>query len=479
MKKINLLLSILFVLPAMVFSQKSWVSSPGSSPVNSYRGATATYNSGTNPQLYIFGGWGTSSGNFNETSIYNFVGLTWESGPEIPENTKGGSAICIDDNIYILTGNDGGDNNINSKIFLQYNISSDTWNYLAEYPIAARYVAMTYNPDNGLIYCAGGSGDSYAAVDQVNTYDPENDLWTTCTPLPYPNSGGSALLYIGNHLYFIGGLINQPYDKVFKGLINIEDPTNIIWTQGASMPIEMTKISAGYIGNGQIIATELDGTFLYDISTDIWTDIVNKPTPVKGGNYASFKAEDAYTFAVSGGKDAADNIVDHVDYIIIDYDTKFPATFVLTSATGEPIENAEIEVSSFNLQTDEAGCAIQFLENGTYDYTAHYDELVANGSFTIDGESVYIENQLVVSINENIDQFSIYPNPTTGKFLLQSDNTRFSYVEIIDMVGKTVYQSKINNDHTSFNLEHLEKGIYFIKLTGADNNEFVQKLILE
>jgi len=108
MKNVFLLFIAVFFIANLGVCQKLWITSPQLSPVSSYRGATVTANlNGNNPQLYVLGGWGTSSGNFNEISIYNFVGDTWEVGPVIPENVKGGSAVSIDDNIFVLCGNDG------------------------------------------------------------------------------------------------------------------------------------------------------------------------------------------------------------------------------------------------------------------------------------------------------------------------------------------------------------------------------------
>lgn len=277
----------------------------------------------------------------------------------------------------------------------------------------------------------------------------------------------------------MGGLINQPYDKVFKGLIDHNDPTIITWLPGASMPVEMPKISAGYVGNGQILATDLDGTFIYDISTDSWSEVENKPIPVKGGNFVSIPIDGVYNFTVAGGKDINDNIVDHVEYISGEVDIKFPATFVLTSATGEAVENAEIQVSTFTFQTDEAGCAIQFFENGTYDYTAHYNDLVANGSFTIDSASVYIENQLLVSIKEIKDQFSIFPNPSQGKFKISSATEEINSLSILDLNGNPVFLLTRNlMGSLNFDLSHLNKGIYFIVLSNSNNDKTIKKLVI-
>ncbi len=477
MKKINLLLSVLFFLPGFVFSQLSWEVSTAVSPVSSYRGGTAYHFDGSQHKQYVFGGWGTSSGNFNETSIYNISDDTWTSGPIIPENTKGGSALGIGDDIYLLIGNNGDDVNVNSKIFLRYNVPSDSWDYMAEYPVAARYVSLAYNPVNGFIYGAGGSGENYAAVQNVCAYDVLNNTWTDCNTLPYPSSGGSALIYEGHHLYLVGGLINEPNDKLFKGLIDMEDPFSITWNYCSSIPMEMAKLSAGYIGNGKILASELNGTFAYDISTDMWEMVENKPIPVKGGNYLSVNVDNAFKFIVAGGRDANDNYVDHVEYVQAETNLLFPATFVLTMNSGEPAVNAIIEVAGYSLQTDEAGAAVQYLENGTYEYTASFDDLIAMGTFTIESQSMYVENELVVSVNEIKDEFSIYPNPANGIFILEGAAN--SLIEVCDIKGNLIYSKSDIENNFAVDISTNGPGLYFVKILHYDGSISMRKIILE
>jgi hypothetical protein len=484
MKNLLLIIVALFAGINFGFSQLSWINSPAVSPVSSYRGAAATVNvEGNNPQLYVMGGWGTTNGNFNETSIYNFVGDSWEVGPAIPENVKGGSAVSIGNNIYVLCGNDGVDPNINSKLFLKLDAASGEWEYLSEYPLAARYVAMTYNNNNGLIYCAGGSGDYYTGIDNVYAYNPENDSWITCSPLPFISSGGSALTFIGNHLYLVGGLIDEPYNKIFKGLIDVNDPSNISWTHGMPMPVEMLKTSAAYVGNGNILATELDGTFIYDITADTWSDFDPKPNPVKGGNFATFEFDNAYTLGIAGGRDAGDNYIDHIEYRSFEESIKFPVTFLCTLPNGTPITNAEIQILGTNYYTDESGGKVVFLENGTYNYMAQYEGVQSGGSFTIDGESVYIEVMLPVSIDEHQIGFDIYPNPSPGlvNIIVEDVNLRsvLTSVSIINSLGKKVYTSSLSGSGNHFlDFSGFSKGIYFIKLSDKNGRLTIRKLVI-
>lgn len=284
-------------------------------------------------------------------------------------------------------------------------------------------------------------------------------------------------MYEGHHLYLVGGIINEPNNKLFKGLIDLEDPLSITWNYCSSIPMEMLKLSAGYLGNGKILATELEGTFIYDISTDIWEMVDNKPIPVKGGNYLSVDTDNAYKFLVAGGRDTDSNPVDHVEYMQGETNLLYPATFVLTMNDGEPAENADIEVAGFNLQTDEAGAAVLYLENGTYEYTASYDDLIAMGTFTIEGESVYIENELAVSVNEIKDEFSIYPNPGNGIFILNGATN--SMIEICDIKGNLIYSKSDIENNFAIDISANGPGLYFVKIIQNDGSISLKKIILE
>ncbi len=68
---------------------------------------------------------------------------------------------------------------------------------------------------------------------------------------------------------------------------------------------------------------------------------------------------------------------------------------------------------------------------------------------------------------------NIYPNPSTGLYNVTSDN---SYnVDVIDILGKTVYSQTIQNGQTTLNLSSFNNGIYFVRFTNAIES-FVVKI---
>jgi hypothetical protein len=82
-----------------------------------------------------------------------------------------------------------------------------------------------------------------------------------------------------------------------------------------------------------------------------------------------------------------------------------------------------------------------------------------------------------VSNNENIlQQFNIFPNPTTGKFTVAAGNSQYK-MEIYNMMGEKVYSS-IANTPTTIDLSDNYNGIYFLRLTDEKGTTQSQKLIL-
>ena len=75
----------------------------------------------------------------------------------------------------------------------------------------------------------------------------------------------------------------------------------------------------------------------------------------------------------------------------------------------------------------------------------------------------------------------VYPNPTTGKFKVQSSRFKgeLKKVELIDMTGQIVeilFNADAGSENIAFDISHLPPGQYFLKIT-AGNEVVVKKLI--
>ena len=74
----------------------------------------------------------------------------------------------------------------------------------------------------------------------------------------------------------------------------------------------------------------------------------------------------------------------------------------------------------------------------------------------------------------------LYPNPVTNELNIQLDNTTSNYkVTIYNTLGSVVFESnnQLSNTNNSINVGELNSGIYFVKITDAENKTFQKRLI--
>lgn len=92
----------------------------------------------------------------------------------------------------------------------------------------------------------------------------------------------------------------------------------------------------------------------------------------------------------------------------------------------------------------------------------------------------YITPNVPNGIIENADNFnfSIFPNPTNGKFQISSE-ARINTIEIFNAVGEKVFSISINQKKYEVDLTSHSSGIYILKITNQDKTVRVKKLIKE
>ncbi|MFA7444749.1 MAG: T9SS type A sorting domain-containing protein [Flavobacteriaceae bacterium] len=77
--------------------------------------------------------------------------------------------------------------------------------------------------------------------------------------------------------------------------------------------------------------------------------------------------------------------------------------------------------------------------------------------------------------NLQVTEFSVYPNPSTGVFNINT--SEMVNIKVVDITGKVVYQAQ-NIDNTAVvNLSSLQKGVYLMQVSG-ETIQKIEKLIL-
>lgn len=86
-----------------------------------------------------------------------------------------------------------------------------------------------------------------------------------------------------------------------------------------------------------------------------------------------------------------------------------------------------------------------------------------------------------VGINEHTEetQISIFPNPTTGTINIKTPFSEITRIEIFDVLGKTIYQTRFSTSENTINLSQFTKGVYFLKASSGNKFSTTQKIILQ
>jgi hypothetical protein len=79
-------------------------------------------------------------------------------------------------------------------------------------------------------------------------------------------------------------------------------------------------------------------------------------------------------------------------------------------------------------------------------------------------------------LNEQGNDFTLFPNPTKGKFQITSDQ-KTDRIEISDVFGNIIYCSEINNTFSEIDLSGFPSNIYFVKLNDRKGNYVVKKIV--
>ena len=105
-------------------------------------------------------------------------------------------------------------------------------------------------------------------------------------------------------------------------------------------------------------------------------------------------------------------------------------------------------------------------------YYMFYDSLGCSFPITIADTSTGIRHLLYQT------DVAVYPNPSNGNFILETNANSNQSVEIYNLVGDLIFQATLNSSRTPINLR-VPSGVYFCELKDERNNILRMKIVVE
>ncbi len=391
MKKIFLLLQIVTVFQC--YSQ-TW-STGATIPEAIRAGNTASYSKNGDGYLFVTSGRNQDGIITSSHQRYQFSTNTWSSLAPHPTGILGASTAIVKDSIYVIGGLLTTPGNATRKVY-KYSINENTWSLKANFPInIVDSDAVSYQ--DSLIYVVAGYSN------KARVFNTITNQWrnaTSLTPTFQSISWGSLTVKNDTLVYMCGTdgfLSSNYYNTVRIGIIDQTNRANITWTEGTPFPGQTrTFFDACTWRNGIIMTggstdntfeTNSNECFFYNLGTDTWTQLPNKPTSWLTGNSGSVIVNEQWKLICASGYGDGNYL----------YQTEIFNEGTL--GVDEVLENNKCEIKNFKiLKTDVLNIEFCLLNESEitcaiYDVTGKEIELKKN-QFSAGIHTITLEKEL-------------------------------------------------------------------------------------
>ena len=106
--------------------------------------------------------------------------------------------------------------------------------------------------------------------------------------------------------------------------------------------------------------------------------------------------------------------------------------------------------------------------------SGYYAAIVTNTDQCTDTSDCILMDDFAGINQNNASAFTVYPNPTAGAVTIQSSSAMIDRIEIIDLVGKVVYEEETNQLKTAIDISRFDGQQFFVKIYNGDSIETVK-----
>lgn len=225
--------------------------------------------------------------------------VEWGRLPALPApgRFRHGAVSLAGSEIYVCGGQDYYSHANTLASTLRWDPSQEDWKEMAPLCQARSFFPLVAL--DGLLYALGGRANG-VALNSVETYDPELNVWRPAPALPAPRFAHAAAILEGR-LYISGGCNGN--SQCLASLLHYDPKLEKPGTLLSPMRVARAGHVMAALGGRLYVAGGLDETGdllsfeAYDPKTDSWTHLVPLPSPHVGAAGAVLQGE----FLVLGG----------------------------------------------------------------------------------------------------------------------------------------------------------------------------------
>ncbi|MDD3861002.1 MAG: BspA family leucine-rich repeat surface protein, partial [Bacteroidales bacterium] len=193
----------------------------------------------------------------------------------------------LDSIVYVGCGRIDGNTNY-TNYFWKYNIITDTWTQLYDFPGLARYNAVGFSI-NGYGYICTGDGWNY--FNDFWVYNPNTDVWIKLANFPGYERGGAVSFTINNKGYISCGVNGSLWVDEYNDLWEYVPDSNMQLQE--QMILEFNT----NLSEGKTITLPLYG--IVDVIVD-WGDGNSEQFTSEGNKEHTYNYDGSYTVTISG-----------------------------------------------------------------------------------------------------------------------------------------------------------------------------------